>query len=100
LLILILQEEYLPALQLFSKTLCNTYGFMLFLGALTLLTEWRQIRTSAVKKLSLLLGFPLFMATYIPLVVACLFKKVEWTPIRHTVAVGLHDITNAKEKRK
>ena len=91
---------YLSALWILVDALVPAYGFMLLLGALTLVTEWSQIHTTTGRKIGLLLAFPFFMATYIPIVIACLFQKVEWKPIRHTVAVGLQDITNAKENLK
>jgi len=99
-ILLMMQELYLSAFQLLASAAATGYGFMLLIGLLTLLTEWKQIHTGPVRKIILLLAFPLFMATYIPIAVACLFKKVEWKPIRHTVAIGLNDISKAKEKLK
>jgi cellulose synthase/poly-beta-1,6-N-acetylglucosamine synthase-like glycosyltransferase len=98
--LMMMQEIYLPAVQLLASDAATGYGFMLLIGLLTLLTEWKQIHTGPVRKIILLLAFPLFMATYIPIAVACLFKKVEWKPIHHTVAIGLSDISNTKEKLK
>lgn len=57
-------------------------GFFLY-GLVTVLSEWRSIRASAVQKLVFLPLFPLFMLTYIPITVAALFQKVEWKPIAH-----------------
>ncbi len=59
------------------------YGGFLFYGALTVLSEWRNIRATPVRKLCFLPLFPLFMLTYIPISVAALFQKVEWKPIAH-----------------
>lgn len=36
------------------------------------------------------------MATYIPISVVALFKKVEWKPIEHTAAITLDDL-NSKD---
>lgn len=74
------------------EMLAHTYFLMLFLGALTTATEWRQIHTSAVKKLLYTFTFPLFMLTYIPISFAALFKKVEWKPIEHKVSISLSEI--------
>lgn len=60
---------------------------MLFLfGAVTMLTEWKQIDGPLWKKLLYTFTFPLFMMTYIPISFAALFGKVEWKPIRHGVS--------------
>ena len=60
----------------------NDGGFFLY-GALTVLSEWKNIRATPVRKLCFLPLFPLFMLTYIPITVAALFQKVEWKPIAH-----------------
>ena len=57
-------------------------GFFLY-GLLTVLSEWKNIRAAAWRKLAFLPLFPLFMLTYIPITVAALFQKVEWKPIAH-----------------
>ena len=59
------------------------YGGFLLYGALTVLSEWKNIRCAPVRKLCFLPLFPLFMLTYIPISVAALFQKVEWKPIAH-----------------
>ena len=37
-------------------------------------------------------AYPLFMMTYIPITVAALFKKVEWVPTKHDIAVNVDEI--------
>ena len=44
------------------------------------------------KKILYMFTFPLFMLTYIPVSIAAVFKKAEWRPIRHTVAVSVKEI--------
>ena len=39
-----------------------------------------------------LFTFPIFMMTYIPITVAALFKKVEWIPTKHDIAVDVKDV--------
>ena len=58
-------------------------GLLLF-GVLTVICEWRKIAMPVYKKLLYTLLFPLFMFTYIPISLAALVKKVEWTPIYHS----------------
>lgn len=59
------------------------------MGALVLLTEWKQIAAPAGKKLLSVLTFPLFMMTFIPTGICAVFCKRGWEPTRHTVAVGI-----------
>ena len=64
----------------------NVFGYYLVLfvlGAVTLITEWRQIHTSISRKLLSCLTFPIFMFTYVPIALAALRKNVAWTPIVH-----------------
>lgn len=64
-------------------TLLFAYAGLLLLGLLTVLKEWKRIQVPTVQKLIYLPLFPLFMATYIPIALVALFRRVEWTPIRH-----------------
>ena len=50
--------------------------------------------------LLLLLTFPLYMMTYIPISLQALFSKVEWKPIQHNVAVSVDDVKKAAEETK
>lgn len=74
------------------QTLGNTYLLLWTLGAITTVTEWKKIHTSAIKKILYTFTFPLFMLTYIPINVQAFFKKVEWSPIVHTKAKSLSEI--------
>lgn len=68
------------------------YCMLLFVGALTTLTEWKKIPASTWMKLRTVFTFPFFMFTYIPIAVVALFKKVEWTPIEHNVVKSIDDM--------
>ena len=57
---------------------------LFFVGLLTIITEWKQIRCSGFKKFLYLFSFPVYIFTYIPIAIVALFKKVEWKPIAHT----------------
>ena len=63
--------------------LCGYYQVLFVLGAVTLITEWKQIHTSVPKKLLSCFTFPIFMFTYVPIALAALRKNVAWTPIHH-----------------
>ena len=73
----------LPGLIAVARTLgCSWLAFFL-LGAYTTLTEWKLIRTTAMRKLGYLFTFPLFLITYLPVGVASLFHNPGWKPIYH-----------------
>lgn len=59
------------------------YFGLLLVGLMTVLSEWKRIHATTFQKISYLWAFPFFMATYIPISVIALFKKVEWKPIQH-----------------
>ena len=82
-------DNLMIALQSIGEMFRNMYLTMLFIGAVTTVTEWRQIHTTAVKKLLYLFTFPLFMFTYIPIAVSVLFVKTGWKPIEHRVSSGV-----------
>ena len=87
-----------PGMQLWAvlipvfRSMAGGYGLLLLMGGLVLATEWKRIPCPVGKRLLYLLAFPLFMYTYIPISVAALFQKVEWRPIRHSVAKSLEQL--------
>ena len=68
-------------------TIFNYYLTLFAFGALTTITEWKEIRATAFEKILYTFTFPLFIATYIPIAIVALFKKVEWKPIEHTIII-------------
>ena len=81
-------DDLMIALQSLGQMSLQMYLTMLFVGAVTTATEWRQIRTTAAKKVLYTLTFPLFMATYVPIAVSVLFCRVEWKPVEHRVSAA------------
>ncbi len=72
---------------------CLGMYMMLFtIGAITTVTEWKNIYTTTYKKILYTFTFPIFMMTYIPITLMALFKKVEWKPIVHNASKTLSDI--------
>ena len=69
------------------EMLLGGYLAVFAIGAITTVTEWRQIRTSTVKKILYCFTFPVFAATFIPIAVTAMFHKVSWKPIAHTLSV-------------
>ncbi|MGM9606765.1 MAG: glycosyltransferase family 2 protein [Oscillospiraceae bacterium] len=75
-------------LRFLAQSVASYYIGLLAYGALTMLSERRQINAPAGKKLVYLLTFPLFMCTYIPISLAALVSRVEWKPIQHNAAAS------------
>ncbi len=79
-------DDLMIAVYSIAEMLFDIYLTMFIIGAITTVTEWRCIRTSAVKKILYVFTFPIFMFTYVPIAVSVLFFKVEWKPIEHHVS--------------
>ena len=79
--------DLLSVLRSVGEYFLNMYLTFFFVGAITTVTEWKRIHTSALKKVLYAFTFPLFMSTYIPISMAAFFKKVEWKPIQHRVSM-------------
>ena len=83
----------LPALGLsVLQTLGSLYLTLFLLGAVTTVTEWRNIHCYAGKKVLYAFTFPLFMLTYLPICAASLFARPEWKPIQHRRSMTLDQI--------
>ncbi len=77
--------------------LINSYIAVYFLGFTTLVTEWKQIKGKAYKKILYSFAFPAFVIGLGISVVKALFSNVEWKPIKHTAAISISEI-NSREK--
>ena len=74
-------------------TFASMYVVFFILAVITTISERKHIH--AKKKWRIftnLFTFPLFMMSYIPITVAALFKKVEWVPTKHDIAVNFDDV--------
>ncbi|MBQ4284594.1 MAG: glycosyltransferase family 2 protein [Lachnospira sp.] len=72
--------------------LINYYLLMFMMGIITMITESSKIIATKKQKFISLFTFPLFMATYIPISLVALVKKVEWKPITHCISTSMEDI--------
>ena len=63
------------------------------IGALTLVTEWKEIKATTGEKMLSAFTFPLFMLTYLPATVAALFCEPCWKPIDHTKTISVDDLS-------
>ena len=77
------------------QTLVNFYGLFFILGAMTMITEWKNVNCVWYKKILYLFLFPIFQFTYVSIAIAALFKKVEWKPIKHSVVKTLEEVNKA-----
>lgn len=84
--------DILPIILSVGESVFNVYLTLFFIGAITTITEWKQIHTGALKKIFYTFTFPLFMLTYIPISLAAIFMKVEWKPIAHTVSISVSEL--------
>lgn len=70
----------------------SAYLTMFIVGLVATVSEWKNIHTTALKKLKYMFTFPVFMMTYIPISICAMFKKVEWKAIEHKVSVSLDEV--------
>ena len=68
------------------------YISFFLIGVLTMATEHRRIRTGLRGKVLALVGFPLFMLSYAPIALTAPFRRFQWQPIHHTVAIAAEDL--------
>lgn len=67
-----------------GQTLLSLYMTLFVIGAITTVSEWKNIRCSTPKKVLYAFTFPVFMFTFVPICIAALFKDPGWQPIVHT----------------
>ena len=92
LLVTFLAERWLGLGKAILLGLAGTYGSMFVIGGLTMLTERNRIRATFKEKLQALFAFPLFMMTFVPIALSAPFRKFQWQPIAHTVAISAGDL--------
>ena len=99
-------NQFVPVLISVIVTMLSAYLLFFALGLVTLISEWKKIRTSTWKKLWSAITFPLFMYTYLPITASSLFSSVEWKQIEHhpvdekkiKTAVAISENQDLKEK--
>lgn len=83
-----------------GMTLVSTYLLMFVMGAVTTVTEWRRIHSKAIWKILYMFSFPVFVLSYFPIAFTAFFKKVKWTPVKHSKAITIDDLTEDGEVKK
>lgn len=74
------------------QTLVNLYLTLFIIGTITTATEWKSIHCEPAKKIFYVFTFPLFMLSYVPIVIHSLFVTPEWTHIDHTRTLDVQQI--------
>ena len=74
------------------QTLVNLYLTLFIIGAITTATEWKSIHCEPAKKIFYVFTFPLFMLSYVSIVIHSLFVTPEWTHIDHTRTLDVQQI--------
>jgi hypothetical protein len=74
-------------------TFASAYVTFFIVGLLTTICEYKSIHAKKRWRIfTNLFTFPIFMMSYIPITVAALFKKVEWVPTKHDIAVNFDEV--------
>lgn len=72
------------------------YATVGIIGAITLISEWKNIKAPAIKKILHLFVFPLFMFTYVPISISAFFSKCKWEPIKHYGKADYKELCDTK----
>ena len=83
---------FLEACRSLGMSFLGSYGMMFALGAITMITEWKQIYCTRGKKIFYMFTFPIYMATYIPIAFVAAFKKISWKPVPHSVVKTVKEV--------
>ena len=78
--------------QALLSSVAGTFLSLLFIGLMTLLSERDRIPGGRKEKLRALLAFPVYMLSFVPIIISSLFRKFHWPPIEHTAAVSADSI--------
>ncbi len=89
-------DSLLPVFISVAVSVGLSYGGLFFMGAWTVLWEWKRIHASPAAKILYLFTYPLFIFTNLPIAVTGLFCKVTWKPIHHSRALSLDEIENKR----
>ncbi|MGM9658332.1 MAG: glycosyltransferase family 2 protein [Eubacteriales bacterium] len=82
------------------NSLASMLSLMFVIGAVTAVSEWKNINAPVYKKILYIFTFPLFMLTYIPIAFCAVFVKVSWSPIEHSITVTPAEIRASSLRRK
>lgn len=72
--------------------LAGTFVYTMLLPLFAIITERKHIKDSIFKCIVYTVFYPIFMATFIPILVYALFGKIGWTPIKHSETLSIDQI--------
>ena len=75
-----------------ARTIIGIYGLFFVMGLVIVITQWAKIHGHWRYKIGYLFTSPIYMLTYMPISLMAIFKKVQWTPIRHVVSKSIEDV--------
>lgn len=75
------------------------YLIAVFNAAAVVIRKHKSIPLPLGRQILYCFTFPVFMATFLPLSLVALFKKVGWKKVPHTVNTRIEEITDARERR-
>ena len=87
LLVTFWELRWLGLAQAFLSALVSTWLSLFFIGLLTLLAEGSRIHATKGQKRMALFAFPIYMLSFVPIILTSLFRKFHWPPIEHSAAV-------------
>lgn len=91
-LVILLASHWVGLLEALALTLIATYVSTFFTGALLIATEHRRIRATWKEMILSVFVYPLYLLSYLPITVIAIFRKCEWKPIAHTVAISVNEL--------
>ena len=94
LLVTFWELRWLGLLEAFASALAGTYGSLFLMGLLTIAAEWNRIHGTTRQKCVALFAYPVYMMSFIPIIVSSVFRKFHWPPIEHSVAISADALQN------
>ena len=85
--------RWMGVAQALASSVAGTYLSLLLIGAMTLASEWNRIHCTTGQKWKALFAFPVYMLSFVPIIVSSLFRKFHWPPIEHTVAISAESLS-------
>ena len=78
----------------------GAYLSLFVFGLFVTIADWKRIKAHPMKKILYIFTFPVFIFSFIPPAAVALFKKVEWTQIKHEGAPSIAEIENKESSLK
>lgn len=90
---ILLAKDYIGLLSALALSLLTSYLSLFAIGALAMATEWDRVPATRAQKWRAMFTFPLFMFTFLPISATAIFRKFQWQPITHSVAISTRELS-------